>query len=93
MGSLWNREPVLFMTVIQAGLALLLSFGIHLSVEQIGAILAFSAAVIGFVVRSQVVPTGNAPPPSVTMGAKLMLILALLVLPLEVASVAWIWTV
>lgn len=57
MGSLWGREPVMFMAVVQAGLALGLAFGVNLSVEQQGAILAFMAAVLGFVVRSQVTPT------------------------------------
>lgn len=56
MGSLWNREPVMFLAVVQAGLALGLSFGLELSPERIGAILAFAAAVLGFITRSQVSP-------------------------------------
>lgn len=59
MGSLWNREPVMFMAVLQAGLALGLSFGVKLSPEQIGAVMAFAAAVIGFITRSQVSPASS----------------------------------
>lgn len=56
MITLWNREPVMFMAVIQAGIALGISFGLHLSPEQIGAIMAFSAALIGLVARAKVTP-------------------------------------
>lgn len=56
MMNLWSREPAMFLAVVQAGLALGLSFGLHLTPERIGAIMAFSAAVLGFVTRSQVTP-------------------------------------
>lgn len=49
-------EPAMLMAVVQALLALLLAFGLELTTEQVGAILAFSAAVLGLVVRKQVVP-------------------------------------
>lgn len=54
IGNLWNREPVLILAVLQTALALLLAFGVHLSVAQIGAIMAFSSAVLGLITRSQV---------------------------------------
>lgn len=57
MSNLWNREPVMFLAVVQTGLALLLAFGVDLTKEQVGAILAFTAAVLGFVVRRKVSPT------------------------------------
>lgn len=57
MGSLWNREPVMFMAVIQTALALGVSFGLHLTIEQTGAVLAFASALLGFITRSQVTPT------------------------------------
>ena len=54
---MWSREPVMIMAVVQAGLALAVSFGFGLSAEQIGGILAFSAAVLGLITRSRVSPT------------------------------------
>ena len=56
LGTLWSREPVMFLAVLQAGLALLLCFGVRLSPEQTGAIMAFAAAVLGLITRSQVQP-------------------------------------
>jgi hypothetical protein len=43
-----RQEPVLFQGVIQAGLGLLMSFGIHLTAQQMGAILVFTAAILAF---------------------------------------------
>lgn len=61
MGTLWNREPVMIMALIQSALALVISFGVGLTVEQVGSIMAFSAAVVGFVTRTQVSPGGKGP--------------------------------
>ncbi len=44
------------MATVQAGLALGVSFGLKLTVEQVGSIMAFSAAVLGLVVRQMVSP-------------------------------------
>ena len=55
--SFWNREPALTMGLVQAGIILAVSFGLKLSPEQTGAILAFSAALLAWVTRSQVTPT------------------------------------
>jgi hypothetical protein len=57
MGTLFNREPAMFLGVIQAGLALAIGFGLHLSPEQFGLLMAFSAAVLAWITRSQVTPT------------------------------------
>lgn len=54
---MWNREPALVMGAIQAAIALAVSFGLDLSPEQIGALLAFSAAVLSLVVRAKVTPS------------------------------------
>lgn len=53
---LWNREPAVIMGVVQAVLGMALAFGIELSQEQVGSIMAGTAAVMALVVRSQVVP-------------------------------------
>lgn len=62
MGTLFNREPVLFMAVVQAGIALGLAFGLTLTATQIGAILSFTAAVLGLITRTQVTAKGSPPP-------------------------------
>jgi hypothetical protein len=49
-------EPVLVMGTIQAGLGLGLAFGLHVSADQIAAILVFSAAALSLVVRQKVTP-------------------------------------
>lgn len=55
--NLWGREPVLVLAVVQTALALVVSFGFDLSGEQTGAIMAFTAAVLGLIVRRRVTPT------------------------------------
>ena len=55
-----RREPVLATALIQAVLTLVVAFGLELSPEQIGAVLAVTAAVLGLVARSQVTPTTDA---------------------------------
>ena len=57
--TLWNREPALILAFLQTVLALVLAFGLNLSEEQVGAILAASAAFLGLVTRSQVTPNGK----------------------------------
>jgi len=58
----WNfirQEPALVLGVVQAVIALAVSFGLGLSADQIGAILAVSAALLALATRSQVVPVVN----------------------------------
>lgn len=50
-------EPVLIAGVVQAILGLLLAFGVHLSQEQVGSIMACTGAVLALVVRGRVAPT------------------------------------
>jgi hypothetical protein len=50
------------MAAVQAVVALALAFGLDLSTEQVGAILAVSAAALGLVTRSQVTPTASCAP-------------------------------
>ena len=66
--DLIQREPVAFQAVIQTLLALLLSFGVHLTVEQIGCILGLTASVLAFWTRQQVTSHPNNPalnPPTI----------------------------
>lgn len=57
--SLFTDEPVLVLSVVQAGIALLVSFGFDFSPVQIGTIVAFSAAILGLIARRKVTPVGT----------------------------------
>jgi hypothetical protein len=54
--SLWNEEPVAILTAVQAFVVLLVTFGVDITKEQAGAILAFTAAVLGLITRRKVTP-------------------------------------
>ncbi len=53
--NIWKAEPTMILAVVQAGLALGMGFGLHISTQQMALILAFSGAVLGLINRSQVV--------------------------------------
>ena len=53
---LFGREPALVMGALNAIIALAVGFGLDLSPDQIGAIMAAVAAVIAVIVRSRVTP-------------------------------------
>jgi len=57
--KLWGREPALVLGAVQAVLALVIAFGLKLSAEQTGAILAATAAILAVVTRSQVTPVAD----------------------------------
>lgn len=57
MRELLRTEPALVAGAIQALLALVIAFGVPLSDEQVGAILAVTAAVLALAVRASVTPT------------------------------------
>lgn len=46
----------MYVAVVTAGLSLLVAFGLDLTGEQTGAIVAFVQVVAGFLTRSQVTP-------------------------------------
>ena len=52
-----RNEPALVSGAVTAVIALAMTFGLNLSTEQVGAILAVVAAGLAFVVRAQVTPT------------------------------------
>jgi len=54
-----NREPVAILAVVQTMLALVVSFGFDLSGEQVGAITAVSAAILGLLARAKVTPVDS----------------------------------
>lgn len=55
--SLWGREPAMVLAFVQCVIVLGVSFGLQLTPEQTGAILALTAVVLGLITRSQVSPT------------------------------------
>ena len=61
MMDLIRSEPVMFQGIIQAGLAMIMSFGVHLTVEQMGTILVFTGAVLTFWTRQAVTAHPNNP--------------------------------
>jgi len=54
--AILNAEPVAIAALVQAGLTLLVAFGLHLSGEQIAAILSFTGAALAVWARSKVSP-------------------------------------
>lgn len=54
-----KQEPALSLGVIQALVALVVAFGVDLTAEQVGVVVAFSAAVLSWITRSQVSPVGK----------------------------------
>jgi hypothetical protein len=55
---IFGREPALFAGLINAILALAVTFGAHLTPEQTGAILAVVNIALALIVRQSVTPTG-----------------------------------
>ena len=56
---IFKREPVLLMALIQAAIALGVSFGLKLSADQVGTIVAFMAAALSFIARTQITPLAD----------------------------------
>jgi diacylglycerol kinase len=55
--TLWGREPAMVVAAVQAVIVLAVSFGLQLTADQIGAILAVTAILLGLITRTQVTPT------------------------------------
>lgn len=56
MTNVFQTEPAMVLAVVQAGLALAVGFGVHITTEQMGLVMAFAAAVFGLWTRSRVTP-------------------------------------
>ena len=61
-GKIFDREPVMFLAVVQSAIALVAAFGLELTGEQVGGIVTFFAAVLGLVARQQVTPNEQPAP-------------------------------
>lgn len=55
-GNIFDREPVLFMAVIQSAVSLVCAFGLNLDAGQVAAINVFAAAILSLVARHKVTP-------------------------------------
>ena len=55
-GTIWGREPAMVLALVQAVIALVVAFGLSLEPDQIGAILAVTAVILGLITRSRVSP-------------------------------------
>lgn len=53
-----QQEPALTLGMVQALIALAVGFGLELSAEQVALTVAFTAAVLSWVTRSNVTPIG-----------------------------------
>ena len=60
---MWNKEPALIVGFVGAAIALGVSFGLPVSAEQVGFVMAFVTAGLAFVTRSQVSPVAPDPAP------------------------------
>jgi hypothetical protein len=54
--TIWGREPAMVLALVQAVIALVVAFGLTLAPDQIGAILAVTAVILGLITRSRVSP-------------------------------------
>ncbi len=54
--TIFGREPAMVLALAQAVIALVVAFGLSLALDQIGAILAVTAVVLGLITRSRVAP-------------------------------------
>ncbi len=61
-GTIWGREPAMLLALVQAVLALVVAFGLDLAPDQIGALLAVTAVVLGLITRSRVSPVSPTAP-------------------------------
>ncbi len=56
ISNLWGREPAMILGLVQAAIALAVIFGLQLPAGAEAGILAFSAALLAVITRSQVTP-------------------------------------
>jgi hypothetical protein len=59
--NLFKAEPAVVVSLVSAIIALAVSFGLHWSNEQIGAVMAVVTILAGVLIRSQVSPTPPKP--------------------------------
>jgi hypothetical protein len=58
-GNVLRNEPVMIQSLVQAILGLFLAFGVSLSNEQVGSIMAVTAVILALLARMFVTPTSK----------------------------------
>ena len=61
-GNVIRNEPVLIQGLVQAILGIVLAFGVDLSNEQVGSIMAATSVILAIITRMLVTPTHPADP-------------------------------
>lgn len=56
-----KSEPALIMGLIGSAVALVVTFGFKMSVDQVGGIMTFVSALVAVIIRQQVVPVASLP--------------------------------
>lgn len=56
MRTLWGREPAAILGAVGALISLAMAFGLELSEEQVGAVMAAVSFLLGLITRSRVTP-------------------------------------
>lgn len=64
-GEVIKHEPILISGLVQAVIGILLAFGVDLSNEQVGSIMAATAIILAIVARMFVTPTDKTTTPPV----------------------------
>lgn len=59
MNQIWGREPAMVIALVESLLLLAMAFGFDLTAEQMGAIMAPVAILLGLITRSRVTPAGS----------------------------------
>lgn len=59
ISNLWGRNPAMVLALVGALISLGVAFGLQLTAEQTGAIVAVVQIVLGLITRSQVTPTST----------------------------------
>lgn len=54
--TLWGRNPAMILALVGALISLGVAFGLELTAEQTGAIVAVTQIVLGLITRTQVTP-------------------------------------
>jgi hypothetical protein len=61
MGTLWGRQPVLILALVNSAIALAVGFGAHITMQQFGLLMAFTNTVLALLTNTQVTPMATLP--------------------------------
>ncbi len=61
MSNLWGRQPAMILALVNSAIALAVGFGVRITVEQFGLLMAFSSMLLGVLTNTQVTPMATLP--------------------------------